>query len=634
MLKVKSGIAARLGTTVGAAVLLMTAGGAIAQAASGPANQAAGAIRASDAGQTGSEQAALKKLLDDYVDFLFRESPLMASGKGDDRFNDKLNDESPAGYARRQAATREFLARARAIDRAKLAADDAVSADLLTYELALAIEGEKLHQEQMPVNSQDGPQVWLPQMSDMIPFRTPKHYADYAARLEAVPTLIDQQIAQMRQGLAAGRVPPKVVLGRCAEQCLAQATPEIKSDPSRSPFYKPFTQAGADTASAPRAKDAITGKIVPAYEKLAAFLRDEYVPKCRLTTGISQGVDGPAAYAYQLRWFTTTDMNAEQVHALGLKEVARIKSEMMEVIAQTDFAQKDSLTGDELLKAFIAYLRTDERFYYTDKETMLRDYRDLAKRIDAELPKLFKTLPRNTYGVRELPKFMAATAPAAFCYPGSLKAGIPGYFMVNTYQLDQRPKYGMVSLTMHESVPGHHFQLAIADELENVHQFRTLTGYTAYVEGWALYTERLGLEMSAEHARGGDTSRGFYADPYDDFGRLSDEMWRACRLVVDTGLHAKEWTRQQALDYMLANTAGTETDLSSEIDRYIGWPGQACAYKIGELKIRELRERATGELGAKFDLRSFHDTVLGGGALPLPVLEKQVDRWIEKTRAG
>lgn len=573
----------------------------------------------------------LKKLLDDYVDFLFRESPLTASGKGDERFNDKLNDESPAAYERRHAAVREFLARAKALDRAKLSGDDSVNADLLIYEIQIGIDGEKLHQEQMPINSQDGPHIWLPQMCDSVPMSTPKHYADYAARIEAVPTLIDQQIEQMRLGMAAGRVPPRVVLGQTAAQCLAQATPEIEKNPELSPFYKPFATSQVGQASAARAREAIVKGIVPAYRKLAAFVKDEYIPKCRETLGISEGVDGPDAYAFQLRWFTTTDMTPMQVHMLGLQEVARIKEQMLACIAETDFPQKNTLKGDELLKAFIADLRSNPRFYYTDKREMLRDYRDLCKRIDAELPKFFRTLPRNSYGVRELPAFMSATAPAAFCYPGSIRTGIPGYFMVNTYQLDQRPKYGMVSLTLHESVPGHHLQLSIADELEGLHQFRTLLGYTAFVEGWALYSESLGLEMSAEHATGGDASRGFYADPYDYFGRLSDEMWRAARLVVDTGLHAQKWSRQRALDYMLTNTAGTETDLSSEVDRYIGWPGQACAYKIGEIKIKELRARASKALGDRFDLRAFHDELLGGGALPLPVLEARIDRWIDRS---
>ncbi len=567
-------------------------------------------------------------LLDDYVNFLFRESPLTASARGDERFNDKLQEESVEAYERRHLEVRAFLKRAEAIDSASLAPADKLNLDLLLYELRIGIEGERFHQEQMPVNTQDGPQIWLPQMSDSIPMLTPRHYADYVSRIEHVPRVIDEQIAQMRLGMKAGRVPPKIVLGNAAAQALAQATPEIEKNPELSPFYKPFASSDVGRDAAARAREAISKGIVPAYRKLAKFLTEEYEPAGRATLGISEGVDGPEAYAYQLKWHTTTGMSPEQVHQRGLEEVARIKSEMLKCIAETDFPAKDTLKGDELLKAFITDLRTNPRFYYTDKREMLRDYRDLGKRIDAELPKLLRTLPRNPWGVRELPEYMSATAPAAFCYPGSIRTGVPGYFMVNTYQLDQRPKYGMVSLTLHESVPGHHLQLSIADELEGLHQFRTLLGYTAFVEGWALYSESLGLEMSAEHATGGDRSRGFYADPYDYFGRLSDEMWRAARLVVDTGLHVQRWPRQRALDYMLENTAGTETDLSSEIDRYIGWPGQACAYKIGELQIQALRSRASQKLGASFDLREFHDVLLGGGALPLPVLEHQIDAWI------
>jgi prolyl oligopeptidase len=310
---------------------------------------------------------------------------------------------------------------------------------------------------------------------------------------------------------------------------------------------------------------------------------------------------------------------------------------MLATIRETDFDETlgKGLSDEQLFKSFIEHHRNLDNSYWQDGESMMRDYRELCKRIDPELPRLFGTMPRNPYGVREIPRFAAKTSPVAYYYSGSARAGTPGYFMVNTTNLRQRPKYAMVSLTIHEAVPGHHFQIALADELEGVHPFRTQLGYTAFVEGWGLYSERLGLEMAGGNIGNALTpatlapnQRGLYANPMDNAGRLSDELWRACRLVVDTGLHAFNWPREKAIAYLLENTAITELDAASEVDRYIGWPGQACAYKIGQLKILELRQRAQTQLGEKFDVRRFHDTILLGGSLPLPVLEERVNRWL------
>ncbi len=334
------------------------------------------------------------------------------------------------------------------------------------------------------------------------------------------------------------------------------------------------------------------------------------------------------------------------MHRIGLREVARLREEMLACIAETDFKGTPGLTGDALLREFIAFVRSAPRFYYTDAADLLRDYREIGKRVDPELPRLFSTLPRLPWGIRELPRFASASSPAAYYYPGSMRNGVPGYFMVNTGAMDRRPRYGMVSLTLHEAVPGHHLQGAITDELEDVHEFRLLLSCTAYVEGWALYAERLGLEMGDGTLRRGaptETSqpgsfrinhaRGLYADPYDNFGRLSDEMWRACRLVIDTGLHGDfegaGWSREQAIEYLLANSAVTPADAANEVDRYISWPGQACAYMLGLLEMLALRERAQQALGDRFDLRRFHACILDGGVLPLPVLRAKVDRWIE-----
>jgi len=610
-------------------------GGAAAGAGSGRPNPLAAKVV--------MRNSALLSLLDEYVEFLMRENPTWASTRGDERFNDQLRDESPAAYSRRGAAMTEFLDRVKKIDRAIFTDDDRLDADLLEYELSLAVHGIELHLEQMPINAMDGPHVWLAQLSDTVPMRSPKHLLDYAARLEKMPVQIDQLIGQMRAGLAAGRTPPREVLKHVVAACSAQGQGEFAADATQSPFYRPYSKPGiVNESAAAKAREAIAKGIVPAFARLAAFLKDEYIPKCRDAIGYSTGVDGKSAYGHMLRFHTTTDKSADVIHALGLKEVARLRNTMLETIAQTDFPRGDYTSDDELFAGFLKYLRTDPRFYFTDPEEMLAGYRDICKRIDPELPKLFTTLPRNTYGVRAIPKFAASTSPAAYCYQGSIRSGVPGYFMVNASNLSRRPKYGMISLTMHEAVPGHHFQLSIADELDSVHTFRTLSGYTAYIEGWALYCEKLGFEMDPgtglrtinHDTKPAPNLTGFYADPYDNFGRLSDEIWRACRLVVDTGIHAQGWTREAAIKYMMENTAGTELDLVSEVDRYISWPGQACAYKVGELTISGLRKAAQENLGDKFDLRAFHELILSGGALPMPVLEKRVLGWIAMKANG
>jgi len=355
------------------------------------------------------------------------------------------------------------------------------------------------------------------------------------------------------------------------------------------------------------------------------FVRDEYLPKCRDSIGASDMKDGKEWYAHQLRVHTTTDHGAQDIHETGLAEVARIRAEMMRVIARTDWHAADparaALDEDARFAAFIAYLRTDPRFYTKSAEELLARYREVCKRIDPKLPALFKTLPRLTYGVREIPRFMAPAQTTAYYQPGSPERGEPGYFYANTYALEQRPTYEFVPLSLHEAVPGHHFQIALAQELEGVREFRKDLDSTAYTEGWALYAERLGIEM------------GLFGDPYDDFGRLLYEMWRATRLVVDTGIHAFGWSRERAIEYMRTNTALSELNIVNEVDRYIGWPGQATGYKIGELEIRALRAKTEDALGKDFDIRLFHDAILLEGPLPLDVLAQKIDAWIEGEKA-
>ena len=570
-------------------------------------------------------------LLDEYYDLQMRSSPEAASTRGDLRFNDQLSDVSAPAIARDRAQLRSILDRVRAFDRVALDEADVIDLDLLEYTLAVALDSARFFPEQQPITALSGPHIELPQLYLSIPLQNDALLTDYAARLEKIPGLIRQHIANMRDGLLAGRVPPKVILAKSVELTRGLAGDDAVNDPTISPFYAPFRARPAGDPISARGAKAVREQVVPAFRELADFLEKEYIPGCRETIGAGQGIDGIPYYESNLRRETTTTLSAQQIHDIGLKEVARIKGEMMRVIDETEWADKDKYKGEERFAKFVEFLRTDPRFYFTSDKAMLDGYKVICKSIDPDLTRLFGVMPRLTYGIRPIPRFAAPSSPAAYCYPGSIKSGIPGYFMVNTYDLSQRPKYGMWSLSLHEAVPGHHFQLSIADELEGLHPYRTMLQYTSFVEGWALYSESLGLEMGdSPRTPANPTSRGVYSDPYDYFGRLSDEIWRACRLVVDTGMHALGWTRRQAIDYMLANSAGTELDTVSEIDRYIGWPGQACAYKIGELKILELRGRAEKALGSRFDVRAFHDEVLGAGALPLSVLDKRIDRWIEK----
>ncbi|MFN7020732.1 MAG: DUF885 domain-containing protein [Phycisphaerales bacterium] len=590
---------------------------------------------------------ALLAILDEHYQWSLREEPLTASGRGDPRYNTRLRDDSPAATRRRVEEIADRLSRLSALGERQPDGSvrwpiawyeaDKTDADLLHLELDLEVRGAKFHPEQTPVSRQFGPQVWLPQMGDSLAFAAAQDYADFAERLEAVPVAVGQAIEQMRLGLAAGRVPPRVVMVGVDDQAAALASQEHSRTPSLSPFFKPFRSLPADDPVARRAAATISERIVPAYAALAAFLREEYMPRCRETIGISQGVDGAPAYEHALAVHTTTPLGAEQVHDLGLAEVARIRAQMRRVIPRTDWPSRDQYSGEERLAKFVEYLRSDKRFYHESSEQLLAGYRDIAKRVDAALPRLFRTLPRLPYGVRELSPLAAPSAPTAYYYRGSPEQGTAGFFVANTYRLDQRPRYEMVALTLHEACPGHHLQIALAQELSGVHPFRTMVGHTAFIEGWALYAESLGLEIAGDGS--GDLvagpiepdgpGTGMYADPYDDFGRLTYEMWRACRLVVDTGLHAKGWTRAQAIEFMSANTALSPLNIEREVDRYIAWPGQACAYKIGQLKIIELRKRAESRLGERFDIRAFHDAVLGAGAVPLPTLESRIDRWIE-----
>jgi uncharacterized protein (DUF885 family) len=565
--------------------------------------------------------------MSEYLEAMHERSPeSVGPSFGDERLNDRLGDVSAAAEDAWNEQVATFRLRAESLPLTDFTGPDRLDADLLIFDLDRQIAGAPFKGWQMPINSQGGPQVWLPQLSDRVPMRTEAHRRDYLARLRQVPIVVGDTIDNMRLGVAEGRVPPRAAVEPAVAQAMNQAAAAYRTDPASSPFYRPFLTVDQDSDLAREARAVIAERIVPVYQELALFLQNEYLPACRASFGASEGVDGIALYNHALTEHTTLpDATAESIHRTGLAEVARIRAEMMDVIARTDWTGNETAWTDDDAKfaAFVDFLRTDPRFYFTNPDDLLSAYKVASKDIDAEMPALFGRLPRLSYGVRPIPTFAARAAPTAYYYPGSLPAGIPGYFMANLTSLDQRPRYEMVALTLHEAVPGHHHQIALAQELENQHPLRTTYGFTAFVEGWALYAERLGLEV-------GPAEGGLYADPYDDFGRLNFEMWRALRLVVDTGIHAFGWPRQEAIDLITANSALSAHNIASEVDRYIGWPGQATGYKMGQIRISAMRARAEDTLGDAFDRRAFHDALLESGALPMPVLEAKMDRWLQE----
>jgi uncharacterized protein (DUF885 family) len=582
-------------------------------------------------------ETVLDRLLADDLRQLYAENPIWASTRGQRRYDDRVPDVGAEARTKQLALWRARREALRRVDRTVLPPQRRLDYDLLAYELDLRLAGARFNEWQMPITQMWGPQTSLPQTPERLTFATREHYADYVTRLERVPDYLAQVEANMREGMAADRTPPRIVMGGAAMQALAQGTERFADQPETHRLYTPFLDANAPADLAERARRVIARDVAPAFQRLGVFLRDEYIPACRETTAASDLPDGAAYYDHTIRDQTTLDLSARQIHDTGLAEVARIRAEMMDVIRRSDFMEREEAQAIErsrlapaeqdrrLFAAFVEYLRTDPRFYHDSAEELLDGYRAIAKRIDAYMPAMVRTLPRLSYGVREMPPFIARSAPTAYYYPGSIETGVPGYFVANTYRLDQRPKYEMIALTLHEAAPGHHTQNAIANELEQagLHPWRSTLRYTAFGEGWALYAERLGLEM-------GPPPYGLYADAYDDFGRLSYEMWRAMRLVVDTGLHALGWERDRAIAFMLENSALTRTNVEREVDRYISWPGQALAYKLGELRIRALRAEAEAALGDRFERRRFHDALLWSGQLPIPVLETHIRGWIER----
>lgn len=556
------------------------------------------------------------KLLDEVWEFDLRESPLLATNLGDPRYNDQLPRESLADQRRREAYRRDVQQRLAAIPRAELSATDRLNYDIFAHQLRDEL-GEYEHRSYLqPITNRSGFHVQFPELPREVPLKTKQDYLNYIARLAAFEQYVADHIELMREGIKQGYILPSITLDGAPDVI----TPHLVDDPRKSLLYAPFAKfpesvpEGDRAALAEAGEHAIEEHVVPGFQAFRKFLIDEYLPKSRPSIGAAQLPGGREFYRHRVRKFTTLDLTPEEVHATGLAEVKRIRAEMERLIRKVGFQ------GD--FAAFLKMLRNDPKFYAKTPEELQEKVALILKRMDGELPRLFKTLPRTPYGLRVIPDYIAPRTTSAYYQPPAGDGSRGGYYYINTFDLKSRPLYEMEALSLHEAVPGHHLQLALQQELTGIPSFRRFTDFTAYIEGWALYAERLGLEV------------GFYQDPYSDFGRLTFEMWRACRLVVDTGMHYLGWTREQAIEFMASNTALAEHNVRAEIDRYIAWPGQALGYKIGELKIRELRSKCERELGARFDVREFHEVVLRSGSVPLRVLEQNIQEWIAEVRQG
>jgi uncharacterized protein (DUF885 family) len=554
----------------------------------------------------------LHALFETEWDYQMEQNPTRASVLGDRRWNDRWRDDSLDAIRKRQEHAKETLVRFKQIDRAKLSIADQLNYDLFKKDLEEDIEEFKFQMYLLPINQRGGIQT-ADELTERLRFQTVKDYEDWIARLRAFSALMDQDLALMREGTKARIMWPKIVLGRVP----AQIDKQIVGKPEESPFYKPFKSFSKEISTAEQerlsenAREAISSAIIPSFQKLKAYF-GEYLKGAYEQVGVWQMPQGAQLYSFLTRRFTTTEMTPQEIHEKGLSEVKRIRGEMEAIMRKVGFKGT--------LQEFFTKLRTDPQFFYKTPEELLEAYRSLSKRIDPNLVKVFKTIPRMPYGVTPIPDKIAPDTTTAYYSRPAADGSRAGFYYVNLYKPETRPKWEMMALSLHEAVPGHHLQIALAQELGEIPKFRRYGSYTAFAEGWGLYSESLGEEM------------GLYEDPYSKFGQLTYEMWRAVRLVVDTGMHQMKWDRQRAINFFLENAPKSENDIVNEIDRYISMPGQALAYKIGELKIKELRERAHRELGDGFNIREFHDAVLLSGAVPLDILERNIDAWIAKNK--
>lgn len=566
------------------------------------------------AARNAAPNAALHQLFADEWERSLRDNPENATYQGDTRYNDRWTDMSLTAIAASAAADRAALARLHQFDRASLSAADQLNYDTFEWNLKQAVARQPFREYLTPLGIATGVQT-ADGIAEMIDFRSEKDYQDWLKRLAALPALIDQNIVLMEEGIKAGLTPPAVLMTRVSKQIAQQARP----DPLVSAFYRPFAQMPESIAPARQqalrraATEVLSTRVIPAYARLGQFFERSYLPKTRTTIAASALPNGKAYYDFLAAYYTTTDLTADAIHAIGLAEVARIRARMEAVKQEAGF--KGSLA------AFFTFLRSDPQFFYKTGPDLLQAYQALAKRIDPELVKVFSVVPRLPYGVRPIPDNLAPDTTTAYYQPGAADGRRAGYYYVNLYKPEVRPRWEMMALSLHEAVPGHHLQFARGLELGDLPMFRKTAYFVAYGEGWGLYAEQLGYDM------------GLYTTPYDKFGQLTYEMWRAVRLVIDTGMHAKGWSREQAIAYFKANAAKTDQDIVNEVDRYINGPGQALAYKIGQLKISELRARASAELGERFDLRTFNDEVVGTGSIPLGALEAHMNAWIAQQRA-
>ncbi len=556
-----------------------------------------------------SRRLQLLSLFDEEWQYELRSNPEWATTLGDSRYNNRLSDASPEFSHSDIEQRGKFLARFQAIDPAGFSRQDALSRELMIRQLQQQIEGAQFKPWEMPVNQMGGLHLELPDLVALTPFKTTADYDNYLARLHQIPHAFDQVTANMRQGLRDGLMPPRYLL----EKVAAEADDIAGKTGTSSPFAKPVAEfpSGIPASEQKRLKDAvltsIKDQVIPAYQRFAAYVRNEYAPHGRIDPGIWSLPDGAARYRFAIRRITTTDMTPEAIHALGLKQIDEIEAEMLADAHKMGFKDLASLND---------HIKNDRRFYATSGQQVLDLYTNYARGMEPELPKLFGHLPKSKLTVIPMEASRSKNAVPADYTDGAADGSRPGHINVNEYDPEHRLVLNIEAIAYHEGIPGHHLQLSLAQEMENLPEFRRHAGYTAFVEGWALYAERLGKEV------------GHYQDPYSDYGRLENEMWRAIRLVIDTGVHETHWSRDQMVAYFHRYTAMDEPNIQSEVDRYIAWPGQALAYKLGQLEILKLREQARRELGDKFDIRAFHDEVLGNGALPLDVLDSEVSSWI------
>jgi uncharacterized protein (DUF885 family) len=561
------------------------------------------------------EGQKLNKIFEEYFEELIQLFPIYASYIGDKRYDDKFaNDISEEHRNQQKELFNKYLGRISGINRDLLFGQDRLSYDIFKRDMVLGLEGFQFNDHLIPVNQFHSTPTFFAEMgsgSSLHPFKTVKDYDNFLERVKGFQVWVDTAIDNMRKGSEIGVVQPRILM----EKTLPQFEAHLVKDVEESVFYNPIKKFPSNFAEEEKTRlaeeysEAIKKQIIPTYKKLYDFIKDEYLSECRETIGLSELPDGEKWYAYEIRRITTTNLTPEEIFGIGANEIERIKKEINRIREQVGFRGE--------MQDFFEYLKKDESFYFTDKEALLKGYEELRERVCSRLPELFEIMPKADFEIKPVEKFREKTAAGAQYMGPAPDGSRPGVFYVNTYDLKAHPKYGMTTLFLHEVSPGHHFQISLQQEQKDLPKFRRFGGYTGYVEGWALYAESLGKEM------------GLYKDPYQYYGHLSAEMFRAIRLVVDVGMHMKGWSREKALTFFMENLCAVESESVAEIERYIAIPGQALSYKIGQLEISKLRNKAAKKLGLKFDIKAFHDEILKDGALPLDVLEVKMDEWID-----